>query len=59
MIIMKSPIRMHVEQQVEFNCKVNVYKTYKMVAVVEEWLLNQLTSPEKSMNGHMSACTHH
>jgi len=50
---------MHVEQQAEFNCKVNVYKTYKMVAVVEEWLLNQLTSPEKSMNGHMSACTHH
>ena len=50
MIIMESPISIHVEQQAEFNCIVKVYKTYKTVAVVEEWLLNQLTSPEKSMN---------
>lgn len=59
MIIMKSPISIHVEQRAEFNCIVKVYKTYKTVAVVEEWLLNQLTSPENSMNGHMSAYTHH
>jgi len=45
MIIMESPISIHVEQQAEFNCIVKVYKTYKTVAVVEELLLNQLTSP--------------